>query len=107
MIYTYCDYVEPKKPVVQIVYPFNPRVFKNSREQDEMIELSRDALKVLRARYKGQPRETFPEDLEAFVWELCEVAKSLRATKDYHPGNTLPKDTTLRSWMYATRGLTV
>lgn len=106
MIYTYCDYVEPQKPVVQIVYPFNPRVFKNSREQDELIELSRDALKVLRARYKGQPLATFPEDLEAFVWELCDVAKELRATKDYPPNSTLPKDTTLRSWMYATRGLT-
>lgn len=48
-------------------------------------------------RMVDKPREAMPS-FEDFVFELCQVARELRLTRNWHINSTLPGDGTLHQW---------
>lgn len=62
-------------------------------------ELACAARDVYFSRMAGKSRKELPA-FEDYVFELCNVARELRGTGDYHPDSTLPADPTLRHWRY-------
>lgn len=88
---------------INTLYPCKTNKHRPRRvTYDSRLALARDASLVYAAYLSGRPRAELPA-FEEYVFQLCEVAKELRKKGDYAHDNTLPCDSTLRTWRWQAR----